>query len=84
MLTFMAYMHRDTHVAAAAAKWPTLLTAVACNIMTTVWAITVMVPINDKIRRFSNKLEQNKDDSEAEKSFRQAVILWKQRAIGMS
>jgi hypothetical protein len=81
MLTFMAYMHRDTHVAAAA-KWPTLLAAVACNVVTTVWAITAMVPINDKIRKFSNKLEQNKDDSDAEKNFRQAVILWKQRAIG--
>jgi hypothetical protein len=80
-LTIMAYFHRDTHMNASA-KWPILLTALACNVATTVWALTVMVPINDNIRKSSNELEHSKDDSEAERNFRRAVITWKKYAVG--
>jgi hypothetical protein len=80
-LTIMAYLHRDTHMNASA-KWPVLLMALACNVATTAWALTVMVPINDNIRKSSNKLEHSKDDSVAERHFRQAVVTWKKYAIG--
>lgn len=82
ILTIVAFRSRGVSKAAAA-KWPFLAAALACNLATTFWALFVMSPINNEVRKQTKKLEEDKTDKEAEMKYRDAVTKWRGLSIGM-
>lgn len=66
----------------AGVKWPVLAGAFLCNIGATAWTLIIMSPINNGMRRESQKVEDNPDDKTAEREFRRLQAKWRAYAYG--
>lgn len=60
----------------ARAKLPWVLASFGFSVGVTVYALTVMVPINNVMKDTSKKLKKDPEDSEASEKFRQAQATW--------
>lgn len=83
VVSITSYLNKDTN-AAASAKLPYAIAGTVLNIATTVWAITVMVPLNKSMTKDANTLETNSTNESAAKSLRQTQQKWRSLNLGES
>ena len=77
ILSVLAYRTSGSNDVAAA-KFPKLALAVACNIGTTVFALGYMAPINNKMRACGAELAKDEKGSDAEEKYRALQKKWAQ------
>lgn len=81
VLAVMCFLKRNESPIAGV-KWPYLAAAFLANMGTTVYTFAFMVPRNNGMRKFSQKLEENPDDKMAEREFRRIQGEWRVYAYG--
>lgn len=60
----------------AQAKLPWVLASFGLSVGVTIYALTVMVPINNVMKETSKKLKKDPEDKEASRKFREAQATW--------
>lgn len=81
VLAVMCFLKRNESPIAGV-KWPILAGAFLANMGTTAYTFAFMVPRNNGMRKFSQKLEENPDDKMAEREFRRIQGEWRNWAWG--
>lgn len=81
VLTVMCFLKRNESQIAGV-KWPVLAGAFLSNVGATLWTFAFMIPRNSGMRKFSQKVEENRDDKVAEKELRRLQAEWRAYAYG--
>lgn len=83
ILTITAYLNKDKSLAAAQ-KLPFFAAATGLSLATTAYALTFMVPLNNKIKGYAAKLEVDPNDKNATSLFRNGQTTWQTWNLGES
>ncbi|KAF2161168.1 hypothetical protein M409DRAFT_59425 [Zasmidium cellare ATCC 36951] len=76
VLAVMCFLKRNESQIAGV-KWPVLAGAFLSNVGATLWTFAFMIPRNNGMRKFSQKVEENPDDKVAEKELRRLQAEWR-------
>lgn len=74
------YLNRSNPVANA--KLPWVLASFGFTVGVTVYALTIMVPLNNIMKENSKKLQKDPEDKDASEKFRTAQATWTSRNMG--
>jgi hypothetical protein len=82
-MTLALLLKRDDISSTDAAKLPYIATSFALSVGVTIYALTVMVPINGTMKEMAKRLKRDENDKEAARKFREYQEKWQGWNMGM-